>query len=450
MGQNNVKKIENLSVEVRVDNAIERNSKFEILSIIRESERAGMYVLSREDYSKKISEPLTKRTLAHECVRLRTACALRAMSLPKIWLISDSDGWSVGHEAVKHHQEVARKCIESRTPSLLKITNNRGESIGKTIYLANRLSLSREDVEYLKQHVNIGDNFKTGNGNNNGNKSGNVSTTLHTDKPDLISAARNSNSQPKTTQVIVDTKKTIQVTEEELITKEILSSIMKLAQEGKQKEIIKLLHDDNILTHYITNHKIALDLELDSKGNKIAHYLAASNEKYALELISDPEIARLTNKNGWSVAHEAVGHYLEVAKHAMNSISTENNIWEIRNESGITVGHVAVRNHLNIALATISSQNFEKLLKLDDDHEDTIAHVGVKWSEFAILALNDLNIYNMTNANGITVAMEAIKLHNSSARKILSNTNKYLSELGIIDGSKLIELAKKKLAEQSK
>ena len=48
------------------------------------------------------------------------------------------------------------------------------------------------------------------------------------------------------------------------------------------------------------------------------------------------------------------------------------------------------------------------------------------------------------------VAKEAVRQHFSSARKVLENPQKYVSELGIAQGNLLISLAKSKLSELKK
>ena len=445
----NFKTFEIKDIELKVDKAIASNSRHEVIKLIRENEYAGMYILSNEAVARKISDKTFMSTYAHEAVRLRKSCAITAMNNYPIWSISDNTGWSVGHEAVRSHFDVALQCLNHKDKRFLIIPDNKGVIIAKTICQTYSSQLSENDLKYLYDVIST---QKTSTLTSEPSTSEDLKgvvlepklelNTHTTNVSDLKSSVRNPISTELTSHDIVSDSK------DDLERLEINSLIRDMVKKGKVDELQNMLKSDSLFASYIISNKIGLDTAITSEGHTIAHYLAGINEEYALRLIQDIQIATISSATKyWSVCHEAVLHHKAAAHYAMNS---ENNLWEVSDYKGRSVGHIAVRHHKDIAILAITSKNAKKLLLVEDDNEITIAHVGTYWSEFALFTLNEPEIYKLTDLSGKSVAMEAVRQHFSSAKKILQNPQKYVSELGTTEGNKLISLAKNKLLELKK
>ena len=445
----NFKNFETKDIELKIDKAIAGNSRQDMIKLIKENEYAGMYILSKEAIAREISDKTFMSTYAHEVVRLRKSCAIVAMKDYSIWSISDNTGWSVGHEAVRSHFDVALQCLNHNDLRFLMIPDNKGVIIAKTIYQSYQSQLSENNLKYLR---NIVSSQKTSTVTSNVSTSENLNeATLKpksdinisvTDLKDLKSSIRNQVPTASTlNDAVLDNK-------DDLEKLEINSLIIDMVKKGKTSELENMLKSDNLFASYIISNKIGLDMIITSEGHTIAHYLAGIDEGYALRLIQDPQIATISSiTKYWSVCHEAALHHKEAAYYAMNS---ENNLWEISDYKGRSVGHTAVRHHKDIAILAITSKNAKKLLLVEDDNETTIAHVGTYWTEFALFTLNEPELYKLTDLSGKTVAIEAVRQHFSSAKKVLQNPQKYISELGNVEGNRLILLAKNKLSELKK
>ncbi len=440
MVQINFKKPENQNPD-SFDIAIKNKSPIEILTLMREHKHICMYVISNKTYAGIVYDKITKRTYGHEAVRLNIMSASFAMSHPDIWQISDGNGWTIGHEAVKNHRLIAINCLESNNNSLLTQSNNNGESIGKIIHELYRLSLSKSQDEILRSVINLNKSY-TDSKKISKNVLSNQSTSI------LSSSEVTSTKAFDVEELKTSARKNITEKSSFSDKKDMELTVLNLIKNGSIAQLQKMLNEDNLFANYLISNKVALNAKITKEGHTLAHYLASINEDYAIMLISDPDIAQLvTTEKRWSVAHEAVAHHLRAARFAMNSFNTPNNLWELFDYKGRSVGHTAVKYNSDIAILAINSKDAKKLLLVDDDNENTIAHVGVKWSEFASMVLENPELYSVTNQEGIMVGMEAVRLHFSSARKILDHQNKYTKELGFIEGAKLINLAKNKLSK---
>ena len=138
----NFKNFETKDIELKVDKAIASNSRHEVIKLIKENEYAGIYILSNEAIARKISDKTFMSTYAHEAVRLRKSCAAFAMSNYSIWLISDNTGWSVGHEAVRSHFDIATQCLNHKDKRFLIIPDDKNVIIAKTIFQTYSSQLS--------------------------------------------------------------------------------------------------------------------------------------------------------------------------------------------------------------------------------------------------------------------------------------------------------------------
>ncbi|MGC8479732.1 MAG: hypothetical protein ACP5M9_03645 [Candidatus Micrarchaeia archaeon] len=432
-------------------------SKAVLFNLISKYKDAPSFILSREDLSKKIFDFGTGKTYAHELVKLSLSSSLRAMNSPNIWAIKDKSGWSVGHEAAISHIEVAKECIKNQNSSeLLSIQDVKGYTVANAILNKYKNILNNEELVFIRIFIESNkNNVENKTGQNIGSSQKNADNiNVQSDTPIKTSTTENKVSNtPVGAQELIDLEEHLkdQIRDDENKNfyydekKEIYDQIASMVKKGQIIKLQQLLKDDNLLTNYMVSNNIGLDIVLNHKGHTVGHLLAASNESLAIKLISNLKTAEIATKDkNWSIAHEAVLHYKNAAHVAMNS----ENIWDISENNGKSVGHVAVRTHKDIAMLCLGHENSKRLLLVEDDNMMTVAHAGLYWSEFSLMVLEDKELYSIKDYSGRTLALIAVTMHASSARKVLRVPERYISVLGQKDGSQLIRAAKQKLAEQ--